>query len=241
MRIIIFILLFCFAFVPRAFSNSLWPLHSQRVSPQEWSGYYASLLVGGQFGRSSDKTGAFGYNADNEEWSYSESGLNTSLEVGYNYLWRNIFVGPEIEVGYLNMAGSGAQPSSLGRDTIGKSSSDLYTTFRARIGIALNDYLLFLTGGAIGTKYTRQVVDNCNIAPCGGATVDANNNSYALSYTVGGGVEHMFMKNWSVKVEYFYFNLSNQSLNGMTNLGNSYDWTAQTYGNIVRGGVSYYF
>lgn len=238
MRKAFLILLFCFA--PTAFSNSLFEWNAKRDSSQ-WSGYYGGVLFGGQFGRSSDKTGDIGYNADNEEWNYSESGLNTGLEFGYSYPWRNVFLGPEIEVGYLNMTGNGTQPSSPGGDTKGKSSSDLYTSLRVRIGIDVNDYLLFLTGGAMETKYTSQVVDSCSIAPCGGGTVDAYNNSYVFGYTVGGGVEHMIAKNWSMKIEYLYFNLNNQSLNGATNLGNSYNWTAQTYGNIVRGGVSYYF
>ena len=44
-----------------------------------------------------------------------------------------------------------------------------------------------------------------------------------------------------MKGEYLYFNLNNQSLTGVTNIGNSYDWTAQSYGNVVRVGVKYYF
>lgn len=231
MKRLIFMTLGCFAFSTAAFSDPL----------QKWSGYYGGLLFGGQFGRSSDEAGNLGYNADNEAWSYSESGLNTGFEFGYSTPWRKVYVGPEIEMGYLNMVGNGTQPSSPGGDTVGKTSSDLYTAFRARMGVDVNDYLLFLTGGAIGVKYTRQVVDSCAIASCGGATVDAYNNSYAWGYTVGGGVEHLFKKNWSVKFEYLYFSLNNQSLNGATNLGTNYDWTAQTYGNIVRLGVNYYF
>lgn len=238
MRIPYLIILCCFA--PAAFSNSLLELNAKGDSSQ-WSGYYGGVLLGGQFGRSSDKTGALGYNADGEEWNYSESGLNTGVEFGYSYPWRNVFVGPEIEAGYLNMTGNGTQPSSPGGDTVGKTNSDLYAALRARIGVDVNDYLLFLTGGAITSKYTSQVVDSCRIAPCGGGAIDGYNNSFVWGYTVGGGAEHKFAKNWSVKLEYLYFNLNNQSLNGTTSLGNSYDWTAQTYGNIVRGGVNYYF
>ena len=238
MRIIFFIILFCFA--PIAFSNTLMQFNAKNGSPQ-WSGYYAGLLLGSQFGRSSDKTGDPGYNADNEKWKYSESGVNTSLEFGFNYPWWNIFVGPEMEMGYLNMAGKGTQPSSPGGDTIGKSSSDFYTALRARIGTDIDGTLLFLTGGPIITKYNTQVVDNCNIAPCGGAKIDANKNSYVWGYMVGMGVEDRFAKNWSGKVEYLYVNLDSQSFHGVTDLGNGYDWTAKTYGNIIRAGVNYYF
>lgn len=241
MRIVIFILLFCFAFIPKAFSNSLLQLHSQRDSSQEWSGYYVSLLAGSQFGRSYDKTDAFGYNADNDKWAYNESGLNTGLEFGYSYPWRNVFVGPQIEMGYLNVRGSRTQPASPGGDTVGKTSSDFYTMFRARAGIDVNHYLLFVTGGAIGVNYTNQVIDNCDIAPCGGSTINATTHNYVWGYTLGGGIARMFLKDWSVQLEYFYFNLNTQNLNGRTNLGNAYSWSGKTYGNVVRGGMSYYF
>lgn len=231
MRRAFLIILCCLSVASRAFSNT----------SDSWSGYYGGLLFGAQAGRSSDKSGTPGYNADNQEWNYSESGLNTGLEAGYSYPWRNVFIGPEIELGYLNMTGNGTQPSSPGGDTVGKSSSDLYGALRARVGVDVHDYLLFLTGGAIVTKYTGQVVDSCGIAPCGGGTMDAYDNSYVWGYTVGGGVEHMLSKSWSVKVEYLYFNLADQNFSGATNLGNTYGWTAQTYGNILRGGVSYYF
>lgn len=238
MRIASFIILF--GFTSAAFSNSLLQLQAKNDS-SPWSGYYGGVLFGAQFGRSSDKTGALGYNADNEKWNYNESGLNTGFDFGYSYPWRKIFVGPEIEVGYLNVVGNGTQPSSPGGDTVGKTSSDLYAALRARLGVDVKDYLLFLTGGVMEVKYTSQIVDSCSIAPCGGGTVDAYNNSYVFGYTVGGGVEHKFTNNWSVKFEYLYFNLNNQQFSGATNLGNGYSWTAQTYGNIIRGGVNYYF
>lgn len=242
MRIILFIILFCIAFVPRAFSSSLkGESSSQAVVQHDWSGFYTGLTMGGQFGRSSDKTGDFGYNADNDKWHYNESGFNAAAEFGYSYPLHRLVVGPEIELGYLGMSGDGAQPDSPGSDTVGKTNSDFYTAFRARAGVNLNDYLIFATGGAIGVNYTKRVVDSCSIAPCGGSTVYAKKNDIVWGYTFGGGVEHLFKKNWSVKLEGLYFNLSNQSFSGTTNLGNTYDWTGQTSGYIIRAGLNYYF
>lgn len=148
---------------------------------------------------------------------------------------------PELEIGYLNLSGNGTQPSAPGGDTQGKTDSDFYTAFRARIGVDVNHYLLFLTGGAIGVNYTNQIADHCTIAPCGGGTIDANFNGYTWGYTVGAGVEHMIQQNWSVKLEYFYLGLAEQNFRGTTNLGNTYGWTGQSYGSVIRGGVSYYF
>lgn len=241
MRVALFIVLHGVFYAPIAFSESLSQTPAKELSLYDWAGFHTGLILGAQFGRSSDKTAAFGYNADNDKWDYNESGFNAGAEFGYSYTWHQFVVGPEIEVGYLNMEGSGAQPNSPGLDTVGKSSSDFYTTFRARLGVDLDRYLVFATGGAIGINYTKRVVDRCNIAPCGGSTVDAQKNGFVWGYTAGGGIEHLFKQGWSVKLECLYFNLNSERFSGTTNLGNTYDWTGKTLGYIIRGGLNYHF
>lgn len=250
MKLAYFILCYIIFYVSSAFSSSILQSDSKekllQTSTEEivssyWDRFYTGFVLGGQFGRSSDKTGAFGYNSDNDKWNYNEDGFNAGAEFGYSYSWRRFVIGPEIELGYLRMQGSGAQPYSPGLDTVGKSNSDFYTTFRARLGTTFDRSLIFTTGGIIGVNYKTQVVDSCNIAPCGGSTVDAQKNDFVWGYTVGGGVEHFFDKIWSAKLEFLYFNLNNQSFSGTTNLGNTYDWTGKTLGYIIRGGLDYHF
>lgn len=240
MKIAHFIMLCVVFHASNAFSGSQ-PKPPKELSPHDWAGFHAGLILGAQVGTSSDKTAAFGYNADNDEWHYNESGFNAGAEFGYSYLWHQFIIGPVVELGYINMQGNGAQPISPGLDTVGKSSSDFYTTFRARLGMDLHHYLLYATGGAIGVSYTTQVVDNCSIAPCGGGTVNAEKNDYDWGYTVGGGIEHVFEKSWSAKLECLYFNLNNQNFSGTTNLGNTYNWTGETFGYMIRGGLNYHF
>lgn len=218
------------------------PAEESRHEPAwSWTGFYAGLNAGGQWGNSSDKTGAFGYNADNQVWSYGESGFVVAGEFGYNFQWDWLVVGPEVEVGYVGMNGSGVQPGSPGGDTLGKSSSNVFTTLRGRAGVGLDHWLIYATGGAIGANYTASVVDGCNIAPCGGSTVNATSKSFDFGYTVGGGIEHLFSKDWSIKAEYLYFALGSQPLSGTTNLGVSYNWSGQTSGNIIRAGLNFHF
>lgn len=234
-----FIILFSITFlVSKVFAA---PALEKEVVPQNWSGFYTGLIIGGQFGHSSDKTGELGYNADNDQWNYHQTGLNAGIDLGYSYPWYRFIVGPEIELGYLGMNGSAPQPESPAFDTVGKNRSDFYTAFRARLGIDWNRYLVFATGGAIGVNHLKQVVDNCDIAPCGGSIVNARKNNFDWGYIVGGGIELLPVNGWSVKLEYLYVNLGNDSFRGVTELGNVYDWTARTSGQIVRGGLHYYY
>lgn len=242
MRTKLFILYAVFAHIPYAYADlSGQSLSKEPVFQKNMEGFYTGLILGGQFGQSSDKTGSFGYNADNDKWDYNQSGVNAGVAAGYNYALNQILIGPEIELGYLGMKGEGAQPLSPALDTVGKSSGDFYAAFRARAGIPLNQSLLFGTAGVIGVNHASQVIDNCNIAPCGGSTVYARDNGFIWGYTVGGGAEHLFNNGWSAKLEYLYFSLNNQTFNGMTDLGNTYEWTGKTNGSIIRAGLNYHY
>lgn len=241
MRTTIFIILFnsVLLYVPNVFSHPLTPI--KETFQTDWAGSYAGLIVGGQLGHSKDKTGTFGYNGDNNQWTYNTSGFNTGAEYGYHHSFHQLLVGAEIELGYLGMEGRGAQPASPNLDTFGKSSNDFYTTLRARAGTEFHHYLVSLSGGVIGVNAVNQVIDKCNIAPCGGGVVFAKRNGFLWGYTVGAAIEHLLENGWSVKFEYLYFDLGNQNLNGTTNLGTNYNWTVQTYGNIIRSGINYHF
>lgn len=206
-----------------------------------WGGFYIGGNAGGQFGHSEDKTGVFGYNADDQPWGYHESGFAAGGQIGFNWQWRWLVLGPEFDAGYMNLHGDGVQPGSPGDDTRGKSDSDVFTTLRGRVGFGLNCWLIYATGGAIGVNYETQVVDDCNIAPCGGSTVNAQRQDFEWGYTVGGGAERMFGRHWSLKVEYLYFDLDSQGFSGVTNLGTRYQWSGDTTGHIVRGGLNFHF
>lgn len=209
--------------------------------PCTWAGFYIGANAGGQFGHSEDKTGVFGYNEDDYPWGYHESGFTGGGQIGFNWQWRWLVLGPEFDVGYMNLDGDGVQPGSPGHDTRGESDSDVFTTLRGRLGFGLGCWLIYGTGGAIGVNYETQVVDDCNIAPCGGGLVNAHRQDFVWGYTVGGGIERMFGRHWSLKAEYLYFDLDSQGFSGVTDLGIRYQWNGDTAGHIVRGGLNFHF
>lgn len=206
-----------------------------------WKGFYAGVVVGGQNGRSNYKTGSLGFNANDDEWGESAAGLHGGAEIGVNVHINKIVFGPELEWGYLGMENDVAQPNSPGLDTIGQTSSDFYTAIRGRLGMDFHRHLLFATFGMMSVNREIRVVDNCDVAPCGGTTVDARHKSMEWGYTFGAGYEHLLENRWSFKLEYLYFNLGERKFSGVTDLGTTYEWTNEAAGQIVRGGLNYHF
>jgi outer membrane immunogenic protein len=209
----------------------------------DWSGFYVGLNAGGQFGHSEDKD-LDDFNSPDKSWGYSESGAVAGGQIGYNLQWRWLVVGPEIDLGYMNVDGNGVEPSSVGDNTRGFSNSDFYTTFRGRIGVALNCWLFYATGGGIGVNYDTRVFDN-DIS-IGLGELNAHKQDFDWGYTVGGGIERKFGRHWSIKVEYLYFNLDDQTFSApfISVAGRQFGpfgWRAETEGHIVRAGLNFHF
>ncbi len=74
-----------------------------------------------------------------------------------------------------------------------------------------------------------------------------------VGWTAGGGVEWMALTNWSLKVEYLYYDLGNMSgslpnlayglntASGVNALESISNYSKRINGNIFRAGVNYHF
>ena len=217
----------------------------------DWTGFYLGLNLGGQFGHAEDKD-IDGYRdgsrSEDRPWGYSESGVVGGGQVGYNHQWRWIVLGIELDGGYMNMEGSGVIPESAihdDSDTRGHSDSDFYATFRGRIGVALDKWLFYATGGGIGVNWETRVDDNCNTGPCSSREIDAHKQEFDWGWTVGGGIERMIGCHWSIKAEYLYYTLDDQSFSGEADShgesAGTYRFRADGQGHIVRAGLNYKF
>jgi len=195
----------------------------------DWTGFYVGVHGGGQFGHSATHDFATG-----RVFGYDESGFNGGLQLGYNYQWNWLVLGPEFDVGYMNLEGRGEEKNFT--SVHGETDSDFYTTLRGRIGVRVNCggcWLIYATGGAIGVNYTnRYHVDPDFFV--------ARGNDFAWGYTVGGGVERKIGKHWSVKAEYLYFSVGEQSF-GEPIGGVPLDFRGESRGHILRAGLNYQF
>jgi len=204
----------------------------------DWTGFYIGLHAGGQFGHS-ETTDLDDWNTiAHHQFGYSESGFNGGAQFGYNFQWHWLVTGPEFDVGYMNLHGRGLEPQPAAfRDSFGETDSDFYTTLRGRVGVALDCWLFYATGGGIGVNYTTRFKDT---GADNGNVLDARTNDFDWGWTVGGGVERMINRHWSIKAEYLYYKLDDQHFSGVFG-GTRFGFNAETEGNIIRAGLNYKF
>jgi outer membrane immunogenic protein len=145
-----------------------------------------------------------------------------------------VVLGFETDLDWANITGSRvtvptilgvAQPFTLNVNT----KTEALGTARARAGVAMNNWLIYATGGAAFVKETASATTIAGTA-CGtlGVLPSCADSHWRPGLAVGGGVEWGFASNWTAKVEYLYV--------ATVGTGVSTDHL-----DVIRGGINYKF
>ena len=165
-----------------------------------WNGAYVGVNLGYQWGQVTN-------------WgSAKPSGVMGGGQVGYNWQFGQFVLGAEAD-----LQGSGANDTFAAY----KFSNPWFGTVRGRAGYAMNNVLIYATGGLA----------------YGGGRVELgafNETQTHLGWTLGAGLEVGLTPNWSAKAEYLYVRLEDQGY-VLTGVKNGFE------SNVFRLGVNYRF
>ena len=222
--------------------------------PCDWSGFYVGIHAGGAWGNwtaddldvwnSPSSTPPF---VKTPPWDYAVAGFNGGGQAGYNFQFGKFVLGFEGDIGYMNLSVDhrSVEPNKTsGNDTYANNYSDFYGTARLRVGYAMNKWLFFVTGGGIGLNDKFEVRDDCIIGACGGGRLAERKgqSDFLFGWTIGGGAEYAFNCHWSMKLEYLYFGLEDNTVTEHDVNGFPFRFsTTNNDGNIVRLGLNFKF
>lgn len=200
--------------------------------------------------------------------SAGSSGGILGGQIGYNWQTGSFLLGLETDIAgviasrqRLRSIGAGVPAAFPGETifsaTVAQKSLEYLGTVRGRLGfLATPALLLYATGGLAygGVKASTAVwqADTNNGVP-GNAPYGSFGgiSTTRTGWTAGGGVEWMFQPNWSLKVEYLYYDLGRATYASTLafaapaafNFGyTSAVATSVRYtGHVARAGVNYHF
>jgi opacity protein-like surface antigen len=175
-----------------------------------WTGFYIGGNLGGAW------SGLSAANFSDTLGSSFTAGTNLQPvgggQIGVNYqFWNRLVVGAEAMFDWL--PGSQLSPITATDPTgtiaanIPNASEHALATATGRLGYAWDRVLLYAKGGG------AWVAGNSPTISVGGApaTFASVGNTNGFGYTAGFGLEWAFANNWSVRAEYDYIGLPNQT------------------------------
>lgn len=197
-----------------------------RPATFDWSGPYvgvfgAAVAVDGTF----DGTCSGG--CSYTDFEHSGIGYAGGILGGWNYQMDSFVFGFEGDWAFGGTVATNDEPTI---DTEIKFNN--IATLRARAGFALDNTLLYFTGGlaAVDMEYGAVMAST------------VSDGAWVYGWTAGGGLEHAFSDRLSGRLEYLYVGLDDADFSMTDTAANTFDVT-QSFNDIhmVRAGVTYNF
>lgn len=222
-----------------------------------WTGFYAGVNVGYGWGNADTffnplPSAAQFVNLAPQTLSPDPVGVIGGAQAGYNWQINHFVFGLEADIQGADINGNVVRSPIIQNNgtpfpgagfVSAHERLDWFGTARVRLGVTPADrLLLYVTGGvAFGdVSYSAQT----DFRPVGTEQYPAAFSRTKAGWTAGFGTEWAFMENWSVKMEYLFIDLGNEStiVNPVPPLPPfqvGYSWKTQEQ--ILRFGVNYKF
>jgi outer membrane immunogenic protein len=173
--------------------------------PFSWTGFYIGGNLGGGWSQGNITDSVFGLNFTNG----TRGAFIGGGQVGGNYQINNFVVGAEADFDWFaNNNNSGPGILLPNATTLRVSANNRWvTTLAARFGLAVDRVLIYAKGGGGWVGAGNFAVTNVGT----GAVATVSNSNTNSGWLVGAGVEWAFAQNWTVKAEYDFLGLSNNS------------------------------
>jgi outer membrane immunogenic protein len=197
------------------------------VPPTSWTGIYLGGNFGGGWLREQ-----MGDRFTGASWDTEQVGVLAGLQGGFNYQLRNLALGAEWDVDWARLDVTGDPIRTSGGLLQGFGHTHGITTVAARLGVALNDWLIY---GKAGGGWAATTFGIANLT-----TTRATSVSDTISgWLMAGGVEYAFAPHWTAKLEYAHLDLGGS--NAASSLFPGDSLPASRNIRMLRLGINYKF
>lgn len=157
-------------------------------------------------------------------------------QIGYNFQSGSVVYGLEADLSW----GGGKRSTTILTQFVGpaiqpiSTSVDWMGTVRGRLGVTLSPTLLYVTGGLAVAHFNDTLGNAYGFSPA-----DFSSSKTRAGWTAGGGIEHMFTRNWSGKIEALYADFGDWVVSSPAGISGSYRTRFAHEVVTVRGGLNW--
>jgi outer membrane immunogenic protein len=207
-----------------------------------WSGFY----IGGNVGYGWGNGNIDGVEVPQDEISPVSNQLNPKGvigggQIGYNWQAGSFLAGLEADIQGSGVKASLVDPAAIQLTTASQQLS-WFGTLRGRLGFVVAPQLLIYGTGGLAYGDVRGAATQANLSSNPAENVAASFSGTRTGWTAGGGLEWMFTRGWSAKVEYLHIDLGNAVVtSAATGEQTVFNYTWHNQFDTVRLGVNYHF
>jgi len=237
-----------------AWNSRTWNLWNNPVFPADSVDYTSQALLSGSTS-TSNAVGFIGGGQIGYDWGVSLKDLNfvAGAEVDLQGIAEST-----ANNGHWLMAPYANSYTSAGSILSNQQASDNLSyigTVRGRFGyLAMPTLLIYATGGlaygGVNARVQNTQTFQDHLGPWNIVYGQSSHSHTQVGWTAGGGLEWMFMPNWSAKAEYLHYDLGSVSgivINTSYGIGSvlsglqsTTNFSGRVSGNIARLGVNYH-
>jgi outer membrane immunogenic protein len=210
-----------------------------------WTGFYVGGNLGAGWSGLSDANTNFSDTLGSTFSAGTDAQFLGGGQVGVNYEFANgIVVGAEAMFDWAsnsqNAIVTATDPTGTVAANIGPSNARWLTTVSGRLGYAWDRVLLYAKGGGAWVATNNPAISVAGTP----ASFSSVSNTTSSGYTAGFGVEWAFSSNWSVRAEYAYIGLPNQTFTvapATPTFGGDVITLSNRNVSMITGGINYKF
>jgi high affinity Mn2+ porin len=208
-----------------------------RAANYDWTGLHVGAHVDSDWSKTSGGTVDTTTGTPSPLVNGNRANWHGGIQVGYDYMMPSrVVLGLEADIS------SGSNKVTNVTDAFGTSANEIRNldseTVRGRLGYAVDNVLLFGTGGLAWSSnetIRTQLTSTLHLATAG---TDEAVNNYLGGWTAGGGVAYTFLQNWNAFAEYRYTKYGSSTI---TLPFSALSTTSTTSVSAVELGVNYKF
>jgi outer membrane immunogenic protein len=194
------------AFAPGALAADLPTKAPAMVVPPaaSWAGFYIGVHAGANWQQSHNTALYAGSSLASRQTS---TGFIGGGQIGYNWQSGNFVFGLEADGSWLSNKGN---VTDLNYDIAAENKVRWLATVRPRFGLAVGNTMAYVTAGvAFGGVKNKLEFDPSSPGPFSSVT----ESKTRVGWAVGGGIEHMWTRNWTIALEGMFVDLGRKTVN----------------------------
>jgi len=205
--------------------------------PARFNGFYVGGNVGG-VAYTANRNDLDGFLTDNGSYDATKTAATAGGQVGFDWQTCHKVFGVVADWNWTNAETlTRDNPNAIGVNNSVRSKMDSFGTLRTRTGLAVNDTLVYVTGGLaaakINTTYTESIT--------GAFTESVASDKTRWGWTGGIGAEFALWNGWSANAEVLYMQFRKEQLSATLPVNGTVSFENNDSAWVGRVGLNYRF